>query len=506
MTFFRRLLSEDGWSKGVFGPLAIAVGLGAGAIVYHVANPPTPPPPPPPAGSANIWVDTSGGTCAKVTVAIDYPNDGTECSSLAGAYAVAGAGDTIGLEAGTYSGTTLAYRSDLANGSCDPYGEWGAPSPTSCVKVVPEGGTVIFTGTVTIKGSGIWIDGPLTGSPNDFSARTYSIVLDSSADVSVSDPMNTGEILTLGDTLGHAVDHVTIQGVHSHNYEIRGSNHVLYTDNNAGPSSRNPLGAGCDRNENTVSTVTITGGDNVASFDTVANSWIHGQTETNVPGGPCHFGGTTMNTRGSDITFRRNGFTDNVVYDIQFNQNQGWPRQVIENNYFGCIVATVAGGGACNDTNGGSQLSLNMQDGAYDSWTVRYNDFRYPIAMRSSSLTGHFSNATFVGNVMAYGAAACTGYGASASQATKDATVNNVWDYNVFINGSICGTNGRTTSPAAVWVDGTSNVDPNFHLAGGSGSTQADNFVPASVWPIEVDLPGTPRPGSGNLDAGPYER
>lgn len=55
-----------------------------------------PPPPPPPAGSANVWVDSNGGTCVRSTTLIAY-NDSTACSSFASAYTAASSGDTVGV-------------------------------------------------------------------------------------------------------------------------------------------------------------------------------------------------------------------------------------------------------------------------------------------------------------------------------------------------------------------------------------------------------------------------
>jgi hypothetical protein len=55
------------------------------------------PPPPPPTGSANIWVDSNGGTCARSPSPIAYTDSGA-CSSFANAYtAAATLGDVVGV-------------------------------------------------------------------------------------------------------------------------------------------------------------------------------------------------------------------------------------------------------------------------------------------------------------------------------------------------------------------------------------------------------------------------
>ena len=65
----------------------------------------TPPPPPPPAGTANLWVDTSGGSCTRSASPTGY-NDAQACSWSA-ANSRCGGGDTVGVRGGSYGNVRI---------------------------------------------------------------------------------------------------------------------------------------------------------------------------------------------------------------------------------------------------------------------------------------------------------------------------------------------------------------------------------------------------------------
>jgi chitodextrinase len=62
---------------------------------------------PPPSGSANLWVDTSGGSCARQASAGAYA-DASACGSFQAAYSAAQCGDTVGVRAGGYAKQTIS--------------------------------------------------------------------------------------------------------------------------------------------------------------------------------------------------------------------------------------------------------------------------------------------------------------------------------------------------------------------------------------------------------------
>lgn len=84
---------------------------------------------PPPSGSANLYVDTSGGSCTRSATSTVYV-DSAACGSFAAAYSSAQSGDTVLVKAGTYapqlfaggfggsqgSGTkTLTFKGEVGN-------------------------------------------------------------------------------------------------------------------------------------------------------------------------------------------------------------------------------------------------------------------------------------------------------------------------------------------------------------------------------------------------------
>jgi hypothetical protein len=69
-------------------------------------RPPAPKATPPRAGTAHVWVDTSGGSCSRRATAAPY-SDARSCPSLAAAYAAARPGDTVLVAGGSYGPQTL---------------------------------------------------------------------------------------------------------------------------------------------------------------------------------------------------------------------------------------------------------------------------------------------------------------------------------------------------------------------------------------------------------------
>ena len=57
-------------------------------------------------GPANLWVDTNGGTCARVATPGAYV-DASACSSMQAAVAASSNGDTIRVQAGSYGAQTI---------------------------------------------------------------------------------------------------------------------------------------------------------------------------------------------------------------------------------------------------------------------------------------------------------------------------------------------------------------------------------------------------------------
>ena len=62
-------------------------------------------------GPANLWIDTNGGSCARVATPGAYA-DASACSSMQAAVAAASNGDTIRLRAGSYGAQTVTSSKD----------------------------------------------------------------------------------------------------------------------------------------------------------------------------------------------------------------------------------------------------------------------------------------------------------------------------------------------------------------------------------------------------------
>lgn len=105
----RRLIREEhGWGK-VWTGLAVAVALAGGGLVYQqvIAGDGGGPPP---AGTANLWMDTDGGSCTRSATPAAYVS-ATACASMGAAYQVAQSGDTVGMADGYYGCESLSNQS-----------------------------------------------------------------------------------------------------------------------------------------------------------------------------------------------------------------------------------------------------------------------------------------------------------------------------------------------------------------------------------------------------------
>lgn len=110
---FRRLWREEhGWGR-IWTGLGIAIALAGGGLVYQQVIDTAPA-----AGTANLWVDTNGGTCTRHSTATTYV-DADACASLDAARDAAQCGDMVEIRAGDYA--AFQDMSSPANGcTSDP--------------------------------------------------------------------------------------------------------------------------------------------------------------------------------------------------------------------------------------------------------------------------------------------------------------------------------------------------------------------------------------------------
>jgi hypothetical protein len=472
--------------------------------------------------SANIWVDTTGGSCADNASMIAYPGNGSECASLNAAVQAAEPGDIIAVRTGTYASETIAYRSSLQNLSpgCDPYGEWGTATSSNCVKIIPDG-DVKFRGLVN-NASAIWLKGNVTGTCTNFatcSARVYDFHITNS-DLIGNPPAGADDDAACNcqsanfraarpgvtSNTSQRPDHVIIDGIDSDTLSIYSSSNVLVRNADVGPmwfdtntrGSASSAGPDVPRIWNTGSAGAPTNivWDGVFAHEMNRTYWCDVNNA-------CHNDGLFI-TNGGPITIRNTGFSQIFGQGGIFVENFGGNTPAlnnftVENSWFGCVVNSYPDNPATARTTCGAGPSLEFKECGAAGCTnvlVRFNSWD---SVGGAETT--YTNARFVGNA------------GEQPGSTEPMCSQATWTYNSFFTvsgGSNCGatnTNSGSSNPTSLFVS-TSPGQEDFHLAGSAGSTVADNVVSptTSDYALTTDVDGTTRPVGANRDAGIDER
>jgi len=98
------------------------------------------------ATAANLWVDATGGTCARQATASAY-NDASACSSIQAAFTAASGGDTVIVKSGAYTSSKISVTS-------------GSKSPAVNVQIEAGGTATVRDNEVDFKGlNGLVLDG-----------------------------------------------------------------------------------------------------------------------------------------------------------------------------------------------------------------------------------------------------------------------------------------------------------------------------------------------------------
>lgn len=170
------------------------------------------PPPPPAAGTANVWVDANGGSCARTATPGAY-SDAAACPSFVAAYTAAQSGDTVGVTgslgtqkfAGGFQSTqgpgtkTLTFRG--ATGNRVRQIHFGSPNLTFD-GISVDGGMVAQTGAGLENG----------GAPFIFRNGSIGNVLD-----------EKGALVTEGCVTASCTQGVTFDNVRFHDVVLRGA-------------------------------------------------------------------------------------------------------------------------------------------------------------------------------------------------------------------------------------------------------------------------------------------
>lgn len=431
------------------------------------------------AGTANVWVDTNGGTCTRSATLVAY-SDAAACSNFNPAYSAASSGDIVRVVGGAYSPTVPAE---------------GANKITPAGKSDPDIQFLCDSGNVTqlAPGTQFVITGPhvtIQGSCFKFNK------------IWVGDGAN-----------GVSVDDVTIDGVSMMIFDISGSSNVTIKNSKVGPmiACFGPGNGATSCQDNTATNEKyffdngypntqynepkIHSGGNTGAvpptnvtllnnmFDTMqsrdANTLHTGCLWTG-------WGGTTNN-----IVIDGNKFQRCAVYDIHIDA--GGASQTIQNNWFGYPVEPLANTsqvGFDTETTPGF-TDIQCKSGVCDptNFLIRFNTFSHGIDMNYGGAGTSATNVRLIGNIL--GSNSNCGFGQTAN-------------FNI-TNSGTCGTNSSAATTSSQVT--TYSYPFDFHLIGAVGSKTADNYVTptGADYTLTTDIDGQART-AGSRDAGADER
>lgn len=317
------------------------------------------------AQTANLWIDTNGGTCTRQGTAATYV-DAAACSSMQTAIAACTAGDTIRMKAGSYGSQTIT-----------------ATKTTPGCTVIAES-TTTLTGTLTTNGAWYEIQN-VSGTGWNITARGVNNIICRDCHFSG----NSG---------------VTWQNSGG------GADGVMYSDISWIGGSLTNFSTSGDACAFCIYTMADVAGGNGYTVDTLLIEGVTFDDVVNTGGVGNHFEVIRVDGNIDGFHLRRSTFTNNVTSTalIFFTTFRGDKPQniTIENNFFGDL------GDAFNT------IDMNFGGLTCSNWTFRYNTFLdSPLAGGNCS----YSSVLWVGNLMPRGSCQGNtfrynvGYGSSGS-------------------------------------------------------------------------------------------
>lgn len=465
------LLGESGLGRISVGA-AMVIALGAGLGGYYVVQQQQ-------GGSdtANLWVDTNGGSCTRTGGAGASYVDADACGSMNAAYAAASGGDTIKVRCGTYGSQSIANRSigsSIVTIEKDP-------DDNGCSRVT-TGDLSIATSYITVSG----VQGTGDGNPNftSFSIGLYSQECDQNyPDGNWPCPMPR--------------NYVTLDNFHYNTGTSSGTGYLTLSNGEIGPLKVDQPG-GCLGEVDGFNTTGL-GPHNLGSgnYDhstavgtphlTIDNVYVHDITNDTFPT-PC----------------------DAHVDGIQ--GNTGYDHWLIENSYFSndntCVLAYAWANPSLNPYQVDTITIRNTvfaSNGAGDHCITLGNDGTDPCG--DSNANNVIENNTWLSGLVAD--VRCGSGGGS-----YDAIFRN----NIVLPSLACGVGGATdfdlsyndfdtgnatcqASSGAVTC--TPTFTSGFDLS--SSDTCVKNLIPPANPHPATDYYGTSRPQGTNVDAGAYE-
>lgn len=296
--------------------------------------------------TANIWVDTTGGTCTRQASLAIY-SDAAACGSMQAAMTAAQAGDTVVIKCGTYSSQTISSgtKSSVVSFYAETYDQ----------AVTAEDA---YSATTCVYASGLSLSGV-------DKIHIYGVQATPTPDNSRTDARLTYagggslDVCSTGCTASATTD-ILIDGFHGRSAFLRATNLVVDHSSFGGwdacyNTSGQHLASGNSGTEDGFRFWDGTGGSGTPTNSVVRNSVFHdiimgvnNSEENNV----CTYGSSLgphadcmQNNGGDNITVENNIFFNCPSSDIQWNPFSGASigAQIIQNNYFGQIGGTGNG-------------------------------------------------------------------------------------------------------------------------------------------------------------------
>lgn len=419
--------------------------------------------------NANIWVNTTAGSCVRNSTPAAY-NAATACGNMQAAQNIANGGDTVVMKNGTYPAQSLSGSEKTSAVS------YYAETPSSCQDQPATAATC--TGSVQIDAHATAL--------NNQSALTISI-----DHVHIYGIVSAGSGETRGglDVEDHSGTDILVDGFAGKNFFAAASGltveHGEYGNFNAcngfTPGTGCSVGSDCATEDGT-----RFWGDPAPQNDKLLNSTVHDVSAP--PDGTCGSSNNEPHVDAMQI-YQSSGTANNIVIDgnLFFNNatsglqagGSSMSNFTIQNNYYGPTVC-------CNNLVWG-QASLS------GSFIVRNNVMANPngyIVVNNAGASGS-PTYDFSSNIIIPSNTACA---AGGSLSGGD---------NVFVSGgATCATSVKACTPN--WLNGTPSSSNGYDIRLNSADTCAIGAAnPTDFAP--TDFYGTNRPQGAKADAGAYE-
>lgn len=444
MTWWQRLFSEGGYAR-VWTGLGIAIALAGGGLIYQRV---TGGGGPAPAGTANLWIDTNGGTCTRSSSPIAYV-DAAACSSMSAAYLAASAGDTVRAQAGTYGAQAIDYNATrYAYGSRVIFEMAGFVAPI----ISSEGGAHVEIRNIT-----------LTSTPSfELRADTTSTITAAS----------------------HPAKDWVVDGGSIKNFLFRNVADVTFKNLIIGDLDVYAAGSDVPK----IGAYNATSGPELPSTNvtltqnTFRNIWSSNQSASHPE---CFYFDGGIQT----MVMSRNTFTGCGVMDLHGDPVGGANGPInnvlIENNFFDYARDGADGSPV------GATINLKQAPNGYNNFVIRYNTI---LGNFVSETGATWSNPQIYGNVF-------VGHSGCADAISSSAWSNNMMDATPCGATDITANAGLVSSSTANCTMGACTPN-NLHLS--SPSSPAVNAGTGSFPGVDHD--GAGRPLGSAPDLGAHEK